>query len=34
MLKRALFLSAFAAVRDPVSRAYYERKVSQGKRPN
>jgi transposase len=34
VLKRALFLSAFAAVRDPVSRAYYERKVSQGKRPN
>ena len=34
VLKRALFLSAFAALRDPVSRAYYERKVSQGKRHN
>jgi transposase len=33
-LKRALFLSAFAALRDPVSRAYYTRKVSQGKRHN
>ncbi len=33
-LKRARFLSAFAALRDPVSRAYYERKVSQGKRHN
>jgi hypothetical protein len=27
-------LSAFAALRDPLSRAYYERKVSQGKRYN
>ncbi len=34
VLKRALFLSAFAALRDPVSRAHYERKVSQGKRHN
>ena len=32
-LKRAMFLSAFAALRDPISRAYYERKISQGKRP-
>lgn len=31
-LKRALFLSAFAALRDPISRAYYTRKMSQGKR--
>jgi Transposase IS116/IS110/IS902 family len=31
-LKRAMFLSAFAALRDPVSRAYYTRKISQGKR--
>ena len=34
ILKRALFLSAFAALRDPVSRAYYERKIRQGKRHN
>ena len=34
MLKRALFLSAFAALRDPVSRTYYDRKISQGKRHN
>ena len=34
VLKRALFLSAFAALRDPVSRAYYTRKISQGKRHN
>ncbi|WP_252861708.1 transposase, partial [Shigella sonnei] len=33
-LKRALFLSAFAALRDPLSRAYYTRKMSQGKRHN
>ncbi len=32
--KRALFLSAFAALRDPVSRAYYDRKIHQGKRHN
>jgi transposase len=32
--KRALFLSAFAALRDPVSRAYYSRKIQQGKRHN
>jgi transposase len=29
-----MFLSAFAALRDPVSRAYYARKISQGKRHN
>ncbi len=34
VLKRALFLSAFAALRDPVSRAYYDRKIHQGKRHN
>lgn len=34
-LKRALFLSAFAALRaDPVSRAYYDRKRAQGKKNN
>ena len=34
-LKRALFLSAFAALRsDPVSRAYYDRKRAQGKKHN
>ncbi|AIL35447.1 IS110 family transposase [Shigella flexneri] len=33
-LKRALFLSAFTALRDPLSRAYYTRKMSQGKRHN
>jgi transposase len=33
-LKRALFLSAFAALRDPISRAYYARKISEGKRHN
>ena len=31
-LKRALYLSAFAALGDPTSRAYYERKKAQGKR--
>ena len=34
ILKRTLFLSAFAALRDPVSRAYYDRKIHQGKRHN
>ena len=29
-----MFLSAFAALRDPVSRAYYDRKIAQGKRHN
>lgn len=33
-LKRALFLSAFAALRDPISKAYYARKINQGKRHN
>jgi transposase len=33
-LKRALFLSAFAALSDPTSRAYYDRKRAQGKRHN
>ena len=34
-LKRAMFLSAFAALRtDPASRTYYERKRAQGKRHN
>jgi transposase len=30
-LKRAFFLSAFAALADPVSRAYYDKKIAQGK---
>lgn len=34
ILKRAMFLSAFAALRDPESRAYYDRKMAQGKRHN
>ena len=34
ILKRAMFLSAFAALRDPVSRTYYDRKIAQGKRHN
>lgn len=34
ILKRAFFLSAFAALKDPVSRAYYDRKRAQGKRHN
>lgn len=33
-LKRALFLSAFAALHDPTSRAYYDRKRAQGKKHN
>lgn len=33
-LKSALFLSAFASLRDPTSRAYYDRKRAQGKRHN
>jgi transposase len=33
-LKRAFFLSAFAALHDPDSRAYYNRKRTQGKRHN
>lgn len=30
-LKRAFFLSAFAALGDPASRAYYDKKITQGK---
>lgn len=30
-LKRAFFLSAFAALSDPASRAYYDKKIAQGK---
>ena len=33
-LERALFLSAFAALADPTSRAYYDRKRAAGKRHN
>ncbi|MEV4125675.1 transposase [Nocardia sp. NPDC049707] len=33
-LKRALFLSAFAALHDPASRAYYTRKRDEGKKHN
>jgi transposase len=33
-LKRALFLSAFAALADPNSRAYYDRERAAGKRHN
>lgn len=33
-LKRVLFLSAFSALHDPVSRAYYDRKRAQGKSYN
>lgn len=33
-LKRALFLSAFAALHDPVSRSYYDRKRAEGKKHN
>jgi transposase len=33
-LKRAFFLAAFAALRDPVSRAYYDRKRAEGKKHN
>jgi transposase len=33
-LKSALFLSAFASLRDPTSRAYYDRKRAQGKKHN
>ncbi|WP_205164133.1 IS110 family transposase [Arthrobacter roseus] len=34
ILKRALFLSAFASLHDPVCRAYYDRKRAEGKRHN
>jgi hypothetical protein len=33
-LKRAFFLAAFAALSDPTSRAYYDRKRAQGKKHN
>lgn len=33
-LKSALFLSAFASLKDPTCRAYYDRKRAQGKRHN
>ena len=33
-LKRALFLSAFAALHDPTSRSYYDRKRAEGKKHN
>jgi transposase len=33
-LKRALFLAAFAALSDPTSRAYYDRKRAAGKKHN
>jgi transposase len=33
-LKSALFLSAFASLADPTSRAYHDRKRAQGKRHN
>ncbi len=34
VLKRAMFLSVFAALRDPEPRAYYGRMIAQGKRHN
>lgn len=34
VLKRALFLSAFAALKYPDSRAYYDRKIAEKKRHN
>lgn len=34
VLKRTLFLSAFAALKDPPSRSYYDRKRKEGKRHN
>jgi hypothetical protein len=34
VLKRALLLSAFAALKGPSSRAYCDRKRAEGKRPN
>ena len=33
-LKRAMFLSAFASLSDPVSRAYYDKKRAEGKKHN
>ncbi|MDR7161996.1 transposase [Arthrobacter sp. BE255] len=34
VLKRTLYLSAFAALKDPLSKAYYDRKRAEGKRHN
>lgn len=34
ILKRSLFLSSFAALRDPESRTYYDKKIAQGKHHN
>jgi hypothetical protein len=34
VLKAAPFVSAFARLADPTSRAYYDRKRAQGKRHN
>lgn len=33
-LKRAFFLAAFAALSDPTSRTYYDRKRAEGKKHN
>jgi hypothetical protein len=33
-LKRALFLATFAALSDPISRTYYDRKHAEGKKHN
>ncbi|MYI85648.1 MAG: IS110 family transposase, partial [Dehalococcoidia bacterium] len=33
-LKNAMFLSAFASLRDPASRAFYDRKRAEGKKHN
>ena len=33
-LKNAMFLAAFASLRDPDSRAFYDRKRTEGKRHN
>jgi transposase len=33
-LKNAMFLAAFASLRDPASRAFYDRKIAEGKRHN
>lgn len=34
LLKRAYFLAAFASLHDPTCRAYYDRKIAEGKRHN
>ena len=33
-LKNAMFLAAFASLRDPASKAFYDRKRAEGKRHN